>query len=64
MGDEVEVLPGDVVGLSAFSRIGFAPVHDEPRDARVGDLPARDGVNEGLEIGAIAAGHDQNAALL
>lgn len=64
MRQQVEILPGDAGLLGALGGVRLAPVDDELDDARVWDLAACDGVNEGLEVGAIPAGHDQDVALL
>lgn len=61
VGDKVEVLPGDVAVVGACCGVGLAPVHNELDDGRVGDAPVGHGVDEGLEVGAIAAGHDQDS---
>lgn len=54
MGDEVEVLPGDAGVVSAGGGVGFALVYDEADDLGVGDGARGDGVDEGLEVGAVA----------
>lgn len=61
VGDEIKVLPGDVAVVGSCRGVGLAPVHDELDDGRVGDAPVGHGVDEGLEVGAIATGHDQDA---
>lgn len=61
VGDEVEVLPGDVAVVSSCRGVCLAPVHDELDDGRVGDAPVGHGVDEGLKVGAIATGHDQDS---
>ena len=62
VGDEVEVFPGNVVVVCARRGIGLAAIHDELDNGGVGDASVGNGVNEGLEIGAIATGHHHDAA--
>lgn len=59
--DEVEVLPGNVAIVGPCCSIGLAAVDDELDDGRVGDAPVGNGVDEGLKVGAIATGHDQDS---
>lgn len=60
VGDEVEVFLGDVGVVSVGGGVGFVFVYDEVDDFGVGDGVWGDGVDEGLEVGVVVWGEDED----
>lgn len=60
--DEVEVLRGHTSQLGALGSVGRLAVDNDFGDAGIGDPPIGTGVENGLQVGPVAGGHDEKCS--
>jgi len=60
--DQVKILPRDASRLGTLGGICLSPVYDKPDDLGFGYLAVGNGVDEGLKIRAVTAGHNHDTA--